>query len=77
MRGQDLQHLLARRVEVVDTTGAGDAHTGTFMAALAAGVEPVEAANRANVAASIAVNRAGPATAPTSEELRRALANPD
>ena len=77
MRGQDLQHLLARRVEVIDTTGAGDAHTGTFMAALADAVEPFEAAHRANVAASIAVNRAGPATAPTSEELRRALEDQD
>jgi sugar/nucleoside kinase (ribokinase family) len=73
MRGKDVQHLPARHVEVVDTTGAGDAHTGTFMAALAHAVEPAEAVHRANVAASIAVSRAGPATAPTSEELRGAL----
>jgi sugar/nucleoside kinase (ribokinase family) len=44
------------------------------MAALAYGAEPAEAAHRANVAASIAVSRYGPATAPTSEELRSALA---
>jgi sugar/nucleoside kinase (ribokinase family) len=74
VRGQELQHLPARAVEVVDTTGAGDAHTGSFMAALAYGAEPAEAAHRANVAASIAVSRYGPATAPTSEELRSALA---
>jgi sugar/nucleoside kinase (ribokinase family) len=73
MRGRDVQHLPARSVEVADTTGAGDAHTGTFLAALANGVEPAEAAHRANVAASIAVSRAGPATAPTSDELRRVL----
>ena len=73
MRGQDVQHLLARRVEVVDTTGAGDAHTGTFLAALANAVDPAEAVHRANVAASIAVSRTGPATAPTSEELWQAL----
>ena len=73
MRGRDAQHLLARHVEVVDTTGAGDAHTGTFLAALANAVEPAESVHRANVAASIAVSRAGPATAPTSEELLRAL----
>jgi sugar/nucleoside kinase (ribokinase family) len=73
LRGLDVQHLPARPVQVVDTTGAGDAHTGAFLAALANGVEPVDAVRRANVAASIAVSRAGPATAPTADELRRAL----
>jgi sugar/nucleoside kinase (ribokinase family) len=73
MRGQEVQHLPARQVKVVDTTGAGDAHTGTFLAALAGGAEPAEALHRANVAASIVVSRDGPATAPTSEELRGVL----
>ena len=77
MRGQDVQHSPARWVEVVDTTGAGDAHTGTFLAALAEGVKPSEAVHMANVAASIAVSRYGPATSPTAEELRSALAGED
>jgi len=74
MRGRDVQHLRARAVEVVDTTGAGDTHTGTFMAALVHGAEPSEAVHIANVAASIAVSRPGSPTAPTPEELRRSLA---
>ena len=74
MRGHEVQHLPARSVEVVDTIGAGDVHTGTFVAALSDGLAPSEAVHRANVAASIAVSRRGPSRAPTSEELRSALA---
>jgi sugar/nucleoside kinase (ribokinase family) len=55
--------------EVVDTNGAGDAHVGAFAAALAAGLGPVEAAERANACAALAVSRFGPATAPTLEEV--------
>ena len=56
-------------VEAVDTNGAGDAHVGVFVAALASGEDPVSAARRANAAAALAVTRKGPATAPTAEEL--------
>jgi sugar/nucleoside kinase (ribokinase family) len=59
----------APAVRVADTTGAGDAHAGVFLAALAAGVAPPAAASRANVAAALAVSRHGPATAPTRQEL--------
>jgi sugar/nucleoside kinase (ribokinase family) len=55
--------------DVVDTNGAGDAHTGAFLAALAAGLSPVAAAVRANACAAIAVGRFGPATAPTLNEV--------
>jgi sugar/nucleoside kinase (ribokinase family) len=58
----------------VDTTGAGDTHTGVFVAALAAGAAPPAAARRANAAAAISVTRPGPATAPTAAELARFLA---
>jgi len=56
-------------VAAVDTNGAGDAHTGVFLAALARGCDPVAAARRANAAAAIAVTRRGPGTAPTGQEL--------
>ena len=59
---------------VVDTTGAGDAHTGVLVAALAAGADPAPAARRANAAAALAVTRRGPATAPTRAELDAFLA---
>lgn len=54
---------------VVDTNGAGDAHAGAFLAALARGATPVEAARVANACAAIAVSREGPATAPTLAEV--------
>jgi sugar/nucleoside kinase (ribokinase family) len=60
-------------VSAVDANGAGDAHAGVFIAALACGAPPLEAARRANAAAALAVTRAGPATAPTALELQRFL----
>jgi len=56
-------------VDAVDTNGAGDAHNGAFLAALAAGLSPREAALRGNACAAIAVSRFGPATAPTLDEV--------
>ncbi|MGE8415904.1 MAG: PfkB family carbohydrate kinase [Pseudomonas sp.] len=56
-------------VEVLDSNGAGDAHAGVFIAALAAGLDPLAAARRANAAAALAVTRRGPATAPGSGEV--------
>jgi sugar/nucleoside kinase (ribokinase family) len=69
-----LSHIAAPAVTAVDTTGAGDAHSGVFLAGLAAGLTPAEAARRANAAAALAVTRAGAATAPTRTELDRFLA---
>jgi sugar/nucleoside kinase (ribokinase family) len=57
-------------VHAVDANGAGDAHAGVFIAALASGAAPPEAARRANAAAALAVTRAGPATAPAAAELQ-------
>ena len=58
---------------VVDTTGAGDTHVAAFLASLSHGDDPPRAARVANVAASVSVERAGPATAPTLDELTDAL----
>jgi sugar/nucleoside kinase (ribokinase family) len=67
--GAEPVHVAAPVVRAVDSTGAGDAHAGVFLAALADGLPPVEAAARANAAAAFAVTRPGPATAPTREQL--------
>lgn len=56
-------------VDAVDLNGAGDAHTGVFMAALARGADPVAAAHRANAGAALAVTASGPATAPDAARL--------
>ena len=61
------------RVTELDSNGAGDTHTGAFIAALAAGEDPPQAARRANAAAAISVTRRGPATAPNATELERFL----
>jgi sugar/nucleoside kinase (ribokinase family) len=61
-------------VGVVDTNGAGDAHSGAFIAALAEGAADTAAARSATAAAALAVTRPGPATAPTRAELARFLA---
>jgi len=62
------------RVPVVDTNGAGDIHTGTFIAVLARGADARQAARTANAAAAISVTRRGPAAAPTEAELADWLA---
>ncbi|MDQ0392034.1 PfkB family carbohydrate kinase [Labrys monachus] len=64
----------APAVRMVDSTGAGDAHTGVFVASLAAGLDPPQAARRANAAAALAVTRRGPATAPGTAELEAFIA---
>lgn len=61
--------LPAPEVTVVDTNGAGDAHSGWFVAGLAAGLSPVAAARRATVAAALSVTRPGPAMSPTAAEV--------
>jgi sugar/nucleoside kinase (ribokinase family) len=67
-------HVPGFRVNVLDTTGAGDTHSGALIAALAAGAAETAAARSANAAAALSVTRPGPATAPTGEELARFLA---
>ena len=67
--GLSLSHVAAPAVTAVDTTGAGDAHSGVFLAGLAAGLTVGEAARRASAAAALTVTRAGAATSPTRAEL--------
>jgi len=69
-------HVPAPAVRALDTTGAGDAHTDVLIAALASGLDPVSAAERANAAAAISVTRPGSATAPSREELDAFLMDP-
>ncbi|WP_262060654.1 PfkB family carbohydrate kinase [Streptomyces sp. STR69] len=68
-RGGRLVDVPGFAVDAVDLNGAGDAHTGVFMAALARGLDPVIAARRANAGAALAVTASGPATAPDAARL--------
>jgi sugar/nucleoside kinase (ribokinase family) len=76
-RGGTVGHVAGFAVDAIDSNGAGDAHVGVFLAALASGLAPVDAARRANAAAAIAVTRRGPTTAPTTEELDAFLLTAD
>jgi sugar/nucleoside kinase (ribokinase family) len=57
VRGADPRVLPAPRVVVRSANGAGDTHVGVFLAALADGAAPRDAAVRANAAAAAFVSR--------------------
>lgn len=65
-------HIPARSTTPVDTTGAGDTHLAALLARLAVGDDFPRAAHWANLAASLAIERPGPATGPTADELAKA-----
>lgn len=68
------RQLPSPRVQhVVDTTGAGDTHTGALLAELARTGDPVSAASSANVAAAMSVTAWGSATCPDRPQLDVAL----
>lgn len=68
-RGGTVAHIPGHPVHAVDTNGAGDAHTGAFIAMLAGGRDPIMAAWIANVCAALSTSKEGPATAPTLNEV--------
>lgn len=68
------KHIPPRPTQAIDSTGAGDTHVGAMIACLARGDDLHTAAYTANAAASLSVERSGPATGPTSHELEAALA---
>lgn len=62
-------------VNVVDTTGAGDAFNGAFATFIANGLSLQEAVTRANAVAALAVTKVGTAPAmPFAEEVEKFLA---
>ena len=70
-----LQTIPAMKVEVKDTTGAGDTLNGAFCAGLARGMDELEALRFANAAAGLSVQKYGAqAGMPTLEQVEAALA---
>jgi sugar/nucleoside kinase (ribokinase family) len=57
-------HVAGFQTTVVDTNGAGDTHSGVFLAELAMGTGVIEAAQRGNAAAAVAISVLGPASCP-------------
>jgi ribokinase len=65
-------HVPGRRVQVTDTTGAGDTFSGALVVALSEGASPAEAVAFANAAAALATTRAGTTAAmPRRAEVER------
>lgn len=72
----DTIHIPSFSVEVVDTTGAGDAFSGTLSVAVAEGLPLVDAIRRANAAGALAVTRLGTLPVmPTRQEVDAFLRN--
>ena len=66
----ELKHGIYK-VEVVDTTAAGDTFTGYFLAAVLQGLELSEALKNASLAASLAVSKKGASISiPTIKEVK-------
>jgi ribokinase len=71
---EETHHVPGQRVEVVDTTGAGDAFNGALAVGLGEGKELVEAVAFANAAAALQVTRLGTAPAmPYRDEVEALL----
>lgn len=68
-RGRDPHHIPTRAREVFDVSGAGDTAIALFTLALAAGSDPVEAAEVSNLASGIVVGKLGTATVSPEELL--------
>lgn len=67
---EDAVFVPSRKVQAVDTTGAGDVYNGALVAALAEGRPIAEAARLATLASSVAVTRMGAQTsAPYRNEI--------
>ena len=60
------------RVEVIDTNGAGDAHSGVLAVSLAQGIPLERALLLANCAGALSTTVVGPASCPTREEIEAA-----
>lgn len=74
LRGKQILHTAAPKMQAVDTTGAGDALCGAFAAYLAKGESPEDSLKYAVWAASISVTRAGAfGSAGTFTEVKEAL----
>lgn len=68
-RGKAVAEAPGRRVPVVDTNGAGDVHTGAFLAALASGNSLQESLELACRAAEFSIQQEGGCSGPTWDQL--------
>ena len=74
-RGEKPHHIPTVAQEVFDVSGAGDTVIATLVLALAAGADPVEAAEISNHAAGIVVGKVGTATCSPKELMESCARN--
>ncbi len=72
--GREIARARPPRVEVVDTTGAGDAFTAALALGLVSGLQPRAALERACAVGALATTRPGASTAPRAREVDSLLA---
>lgn len=66
---QQPQAVASFGTQRVDTTGVGEAHIGVMAAGIMQGINPFEAARRANAAAAVTLTREGSGGCPSSSEI--------
>lgn len=70
--GADVTYIPTPRVAVIDTNGAGDAHSGVLAAALAQAIPLERALLLANCAGALSTTLVGPAACPAREQIEAA-----
>ena len=70
-QGQQIARAIAPKVDVVDTTGAGDAFTAALTVGLVSGLEPQAALENACIVGALATTKPGAQTSPTLAEVLR------
>lgn len=73
IEGSKINSVPALRVDVVDTTGCGDAFMGAFMTALASGMSFSEAAELATFISSVAATKQGAQSSYVGKEIAEYL----
>ena len=68
--GQQIAKASPPRIDVIDTTGAGDAFTAALTVALVGGIPPQAALEHACVVGALATTRMGAQSSPTLQQLK-------
>ena len=69
-KGRQVAKAKPPKVDVVDTTGAGDAFTAALTVALVSGMEPQEALNQACIVGALATTKMGAQSSPLMKAVR-------
>jgi len=67
--GQQVARARPPKVDVVDTTGAGDAFTAALTVAMVSGMQPQDALERACVVGALTTTKMGAQSSPLAEEI--------